>query len=153
LSWVEVCDAWIDELMLQVPALQEAIPHRYAPWSTEALFAAPGERHLAVWPEGEAETATPFTTSPADLMEQSYAVLVWEDASTETQRRFDDESANADWLKIHEAIRARFHRMDNVRLGDANIMDTRYVGASFDLIGGRRVLAIRFRVRLPITYS
>ncbi len=153
MTWTSVCQAWADELKLTVPALNDAIVHLYAPYSVESLETSTTERHLAVWPEGEAESAIPFTTSPADLLEQSYVVLVWEDASEEATRRRDDEQANADWLDLHEAIRARFLTKNNIRLGDPNIMDTRYQGASLEMIGARRVIAVRFRVRLPFVYQ
>jgi hypothetical protein len=152
-TWTAVVDAWATELTTNVTGLNSAIVHKYASWSVEALVAERGERHLAVWPESEAEAVEGLTTAPSDLATQSYVVLVWEDASTEGGRLQDDETADAAWLDLHEAIRARFLRTANVRLGSSAIMDTRYRGAAFDMVGLVRTIALRFTVRLPLSYT
>jgi hypothetical protein len=156
MTWTEIVDAWVTELQNTVPGLADAVVHRYASWSVEALVAERGERHLAIWPEAEAESLEGLTTGAgggSDLATQSYVVLAWEDASTEGGRLMDDDTANAAWLDLHEAIRARFLTSANLRLGSSAIMDTRYRAAAFDMVGLVRTMALRFTVRLPLTWT
>lgn len=153
MTWGAVVDAWVEELTDSIPALDGVIVHLYASWSLEELFASTGERHLAVWPASEAEVATGMTTQPADVAVQAYAVLVWEAASAEGSRLKDNQEADLAWLELHEAIRARFYRTANLRLGDPNIVDTRYQGVVFDKVAGYRAMALRFNVRLGLPYA
>lgn len=153
MTWTAIDDAWVTELTTNVAGLTSAIVHKHASWSVEALTAERGERHLAIWPEDEAESLEGLTTGPADLATQNFVVLVWEDASTESGRLMDDDTANAAWLDLHEAIRARFLTTANIRLGSSAIMDTRYRGAAFDMVGLVRTMAMRFTVRLPLTWT
>lgn len=150
MSFTDVVDAWMGELTSSVPGLADVTPHRYASWSVEALQASKGERHLAIWPEVEAEVTEGLTTDGSLLATQGFVVTVWEDASVESTRRFDDEVANAAWLALAEAIRARFMVRANLRLGDPLIMRTQYLGTTFDLVGMMRVMTLRLAVRVPL---
>jgi hypothetical protein len=154
-TWQGVIDAWVAELTANVPGLTEAKVHRYASWSVEALSAAAGERHLAVWPatEGQAETRGQLLTTPSSNLVQSYVVLVWEDATADSSRRMDDEAANLDWLELHEAIRARFMLIDNARLGDPKLTGTEYQGAEFGLESGKRILALGFQTERGVNHT
>ena len=148
MSLRSVCDAWVDDITSNVPGMADVIVHRYAPWSLENLYAESGERHLAVWPEIEAETHQPFDTSGGQMAEQDFICGVWEHVP-DLDRAQDDEEADGAWLDLFELIRARFFVTANVRLGDSNIMRTRAVGGSFPVIGSRRVMELRFRVQRP----
>jgi hypothetical protein len=155
-SWVSVCDAWASELTTKVAGLSGAKTHLYAPWSVEQLLTGQNEIHVAVWPQSEAEEASNFLTDGGSLSAQSYVVMVWEDASDQAARQKDSDVPNAAWLTLHEAIRARFYELDNVRLGDDPaypIMDTRYNGVAFDLTAGVRIMALRFTVRVSLSQT
>lgn len=143
-----ICDAWISDITSNVPGMADVLTHRYAPWSLENLYAEAGERHLAVWPEIEAETHQPFDTSGGQLAEQDFICGVWEHVP-DLDRAQDDVDADGAWLDLYELIRARFFVTANVRLGDSSIMRTRAVGGSFPVIGSRRVMELRFRVQKP----
>ncbi len=148
MTWRTICDAWIADITTNVPTMADVVVHRYAPWSLENLYAEVGERHLAVWPEIEAETMEPFDTSGGQMVVQDFIAAVWEHVP-DLERAQDDEEADGRWLDLHEAIRARFFVAANVRLGDPLIMRTRPVGGSFPVIGQRRVMEVRFRVQKP----
>lgn len=148
--YADVCEAWADDLTAHVAELSTATLHLYAPWSVENLVAGAGERHLAIWPEGEAETAEPMLVDGSQLATQSYVIVVWEDAAAETARRFDDDAANKAWLDLAEAIRARLKRQGAFQLGSADVMHTAYVGTTFPAAGALRVLIVGMRVRLPL---
>ena len=157
MTWASVCDAWVTELTTNVPGLIGAKTHRYAPWSVEQLLSGQGEIHLAVWPQSEAEETEPYTIHGGQLSAQAWVVMVWEDASDQSSRQVDSDAANAKWLALHEAIRARFLELDNIRLGDdpsaPAIQKTRYNGVAFDLTAGVRVMALRFTVTLQLSAS
>lgn len=150
-----ICDAWMTELTTHVAGLADAKQHLYAPWSPEALYAETGERHIAVWPQGDPELVQGLVAGspPADLATQSFAILAWEDASVDSSRRQDDDTANAAWIALYEAIRARLYVQANARLGDAQIMDTHYRGGVLDAQDTKRVLSLRFEVRIPISFT
>jgi hypothetical protein len=154
MSWRSIVDAWVTELVSNVPELAPpTIVHRYAPWSVENLALQANERHLAIWPTSEPEVVVGYVASPpSDLATQTFAVLVWEDASAESTRAQDDDAANLAWLELHEAIRYRLYLLANLHLGDAEIMDTHYAGAGFDMGAGVRSMVLTFRVRVPIAY-
>lgn len=156
MTWKAICDAWVLDVTSNVSGMADVITHRYAPWSVEAFFAESGDRHLAVWPEFEAETAEPFDTSGARLFEQRFLLAVWEDASESGARRIDDEAANAEWLDLQEAIVARFFVASNVRLGMVaadNPMDTRYLAGRFEPASNKRVMVLNFGVRRARTVT
>ena len=152
--WAEICEAWAGELTSTVAGLDNVPVHLFAPWSVEAVAGAVGERHLAIWPQGDgSEAAEGLTTAPADMLLARFIVMCWEDATAETSRLADDENANRAWLELHEAIRNQFYERDNARLGlPAEIMRTRYTGTSFDRSSGQRVMALSFEVLIPKTY-
>lgn len=149
--FAEVCDAWVDDLTAHVSALSGSIVHRYAPWSMENLVTEQGERHLAVWPEVDAESTEPLTTDGSRLSTQTYSIIVWEDAAAESARRFDDDDANRAWLDLAEAIRARLMRQGGIQLGATEIMATDYLGLAFPAAGALRVMNFGVRVRVPLT--
>lgn len=147
-----VCDAWLTELQTNVTGLDTTtIPsnrvHLYAPYSFESLSAERAERHLAIWPDGEPETVEGLLSDGSDLGSQAYTILIWEDASAESARGFDDDTANLAWLTLFEAVRDRLYRSANLRLGSALIMDTKYQGGQFAAAGSNRVMRVSFRVR------
>lgn len=148
MSWRSVVDAWVDDITGNVAGMSDVIVHRYAPWSLENLNTNAGERHLAVWPEDEAESMEALVTGGGQLANQDYLVTVWEDAEA-AMRLIDNEEANAEWLDLHEAIRARFFVAGNIRLGNTEIMRTRVISGRFPAVAGLRVMELRFRVQVP----
>jgi hypothetical protein len=150
-----VVDAWVTELQTNVTGLDSAlIPalrvHRYAPWSPEQFDGERGERHLAVYPQTESEAVEPLLTDGTKLAFQTYTILVWEDASDEVTRGYDDDTANLAWLTLYEAIRARLFELDNIALGSSEIMDTAYAGGEFGVSGPYRYMFLNVRVRVPL---
>lgn len=158
MTFKTVVDAWAFDLQTNVTGLDATtIPpaqvHLYTPWAVEALLASAGERHLAIWPEGEPEVvnAAIAGTNPADLAEASYIITVWEDASSDSARSIDDETAAQTWLTLYEAIRDRLYLMTNIQLGSVDA--TRYAGGALDFRAGCRILQIRFRTRAFYSFS
>ena len=150
-DFATVVDAIIDDLTTNVPGLRDALPHRYAAYDPEQQVAEAGEHHLAVWPTAEdADTPEPLVTGPGgDILTQLYAVLYWEHAGDESSRGILDEEVARDLLALHNAVRARFYAIENVRLGGT--MDTRYAGARFpERSSSVRWFAIAVRVRQTI---
>lgn len=149
----EICDAWAAEISSKVPALSEAEVHLYASWSPEDLYVPAQGRAFAVYPEGDPEVRVGFTTQPADLVTTSFLVEVWEDATVESGRLQDDDERNVAWLALFEAVKHRFYVGENLQLGDAQVMDTHYLGASFGLAGGVRFFILRFAIRRPESWT
>ena len=120
-DWATFVDALLADLTVQVPALRDAIVHRYASWDPEELVAGAGEHHLAVWPAGEtAEDASPLVTGPGgDLLVQTFNLVYWEDAGDESARGIVDEQAAAELLDLQNEMRARFYAVANRQLGGA----------------------------------
>jgi hypothetical protein len=159
MTMATICDAWMTELTTNVTGLQVAtIPtenqHKYASWSVEKLATQQGGRHVAVYPNADAESAEAFTVGslPGDYDTQRYTVLVWEDASADAVQLVDNDAANAAWLALYEAVKARFRVQANTALGEAGAY-TRYVGGSFDLSGMARVITISFTVQIGRTFT
>jgi hypothetical protein len=119
-DWADFCDAWVSELTNNVAGLTSAVTHKYSPWDPEALAAANGERHLAIWPEGGTEHETPGFVTNGFILRQSYLVLVWEGAQDEAGRLVLDEAATKDFLDLENAVRARFFLKANVRRGSVD---------------------------------
>jgi hypothetical protein len=126
-----VVDAIVADLTTNVPGLRDALPHKYAAYDPEQQVAEAGERHLAVWPTAEdADTPTPLVTGPGgDILTQLYAVVYWEHAGGESDRGVLDQEAARELLALHNAVRARFYAIANIRLGGTT--STRYAGARF----------------------
>ena len=146
-----VCRAISDELLTTVPGLRDALPHLLAAYDPEQQVAEAGERHLAVWPLAEdPDTPTPLVTGPGgDVLIQQYAVLYWEHAGDESARGMLDQDAAIKLFALHNAVRARFYDVDNVRLGGTS--ETRYAGARFPERSGQvRWFAIAVRVTQTI---
>lgn len=158
MSWTQVCDAWIDELVESVPGLEPpVIAHRYAPWSLEQLAASGTARHFAVWPMVDAEGSEGFVSTPSARLSQTFEVLVWEGVP-DAARLMDDDKADAAWLALQEAIRARFEHAANLvgptAIGqDGTIEQERYVGGSFPAHSHLRVMELRFAVFRQITFT
>jgi hypothetical protein len=156
MTWASICNAWYTELTNSVPELADAIPHLYAPWSVERLVAELDERHIAIWPEAEPDAMQNLTTGPlgpVQMANENFVIAVWEDARVESIRRIDDEQANLAWLALHEAIRARLTSSANNQLGDTQISSTRYQGCAFGIEAMCRTLAVRFQVKIPLSYT
>lgn len=161
MSFVSVTDAWMTELTTNVTGLQVAtVPlenrHPYASWSLELLATQAKGRHVAVFPNADAEGAEGWVTAPTDLDTARYTVLVWEDASGDAARLQDDDTANAAWLALYEAIKARFRVQANTSgataLGGAGIA-VRYRGGTFDMRSSVRVIAIYFETMVAGVYT
>jgi len=141
-DWETFCDAWADELANNVPGLAQARVHKYMPWDPEALAAANGERHFAIWPEGGVEHTTPGFVTNGVLLQQSYVILVWEGAQDESGRLVFDERATKEFLDLENDVRARFFLNANIRRGGVDV--TRPSGVQLPQpIGGVRVFAWR----------
>ena len=143
MTWRDICDAWSEDLALNVPELAGARRHLYAPVSVEALFAEGEERHVAVWPEAEAESSEGFVTTPGVLLRRQFVITVWESASNESTRRIDDEERAAAWLELQEAIVDRILRRDAIQMGGVD--STSYAGTQFGLAAGVRFIELRLR--------
>jgi hypothetical protein len=152
MSWVSIVDAWCDDITGNVVGMTDAIVHKYAPWSLEQLFPEGTGKHLAVWPEAEAETMEAFDTSGGQLAAQEFVVTVWEKAEA-AQRLIDVDESNAAWLDLHELIRARFFVARDIQLGNPHIMRTRIVSGSFPTVGGLRVMELHFLVKIPYSMA
>lgn len=150
--FADVCDAWASELRLSIPELDQAVYHLYGSWNPELMYAEAGERHVAVFPNGEPEVAEGLTVTGDDLAAQTYTILVWEDTSGDAERLVENPDIDQDWLELYEAIRDRFYLSTNGKLGSSDIMATRYIGGSFDRSGQIRAMELRFVVRVPHTY-
>lgn len=154
MSFASVCEAWATELVTHIDALADAKVHLYAPWSVENLYAAKGERHLAIWPEADPVSTNPFATGslPSDLEERRFVIAVWELAAQDVARRMDDDAANLAWLDLAEDIQGRLQVQANTSLGGSG-MQTRFDGVTWDVIALYRSMVVRFHVRFPRSYT
>lgn len=143
----EVCDAWIEELT-HITELANAKTHRYSSWSSAAVSDSKPGLHLAVWPEGDPETARGVVAAspPVHEITTSYQVQVWEGATLETTRVFDDDDANGAWVDLYEAVTARLYVLTNQGIGDPG-SDLKYEGGALTQVGDKRVFAVRFSKR------
>jgi hypothetical protein len=152
-----VVDAWVTDLLTNVAGLSTVTTkttHRYASWSPEQLQANTNERHLAVWPNGEAlQTRVGLTTEPSDMITTAYSVVVWEEAASEATGLYDDDTANQAWLALLEAVTLRFYVGVNRSLGDAQIMSTNFVGSSMGMRGAVRWFEVNFQTQRPQSFS
>lgn len=137
--------------------LATANQHLYASWSMQDLYANVGERHLAIWPNGEnPEANQPYTIgNPAsDLPVASYMIAAWEDASNSTVRAQDDTPANLAWLQLYEATRSRLRVQANTNLGEVSTSGyTRYEGGQLGLANSLRFFHISFTVRSVASFT
>lgn len=118
--------------------------HLYNPQDPEA-FEDDGARHLAVWPEADAEDPEPLTTS-SHALNQSYLVAVWESSGTEGTRLQRDEDAAKVFLDLHNDIRARLYVEANQLLGSSDRVW--YGGTAFGATAGTvRWFVLRVNVR------
>ena len=156
-----ITDAWITDLLTNVAALSTVTTkttHRYASWSPEQLQAFTNERHLAVWPNGDVETAAGFLAGspPSDISTQSFTIVVWEEAASEATGLYDDDTANAAWLALYEAIRERLYVSASTSgpaaLGGSDVV-TRFVAGNMGMRGAVRYMELAFHVRLALTYT
>lgn len=121
------CDALLADLTAEVAGLRDCLVHRYATYDPEQFVAEQGERHLAVWPADEIETAVPLVTGPGgDILVQSFQIAYWE-FSEEGIRGVLDEPAASDLLGLLEQTRARIYAIGNTFLGESELV--RYLGA------------------------
>jgi hypothetical protein len=151
-SWQTTVDAIIEDLLTNVPALRNAIPHRYSPYDPEEQTAEDGRKHIAVFPvAASAQTAEPNITGPrGDLLTEVYRIGYWEPAGDESSRGTSDEAAAADLLETAEKVRDRLYVAANYQIGGT--VDTRYIGTAFPERSGRvRWFAIGVQARRDIT--
>lgn len=150
----DIIDAWMDELVETVPELADALPHKYASWSLEKLYAEAGERHIAIWfaSDAAATASAGLVVVPSSTVVQTYAVVVWE-AVADPERLMDDDAANLAWLRLEEAIRARFMVKANIRLGDASMRQTLYAGSSVPAHSTLRVMEVRFACTFDVVHT
>jgi hypothetical protein len=146
-----VVDAWFLELN-DVPGLEDATTHRYASWSSNAIADTTPGRHLAIWPESQPEVRKGMTTDYSDEVTTTYAITVWEGATAEMERVFDDDDHNAAWLALFEAVRARLYLKANLAIGDAG-SDIHYLAGAFDRIADKRFFVIRFTKRNYLSFT
>jgi hypothetical protein len=152
LTFASVCDAFLLDLTTSVSGLSDATQHRYASWSSAAVADTTPGRHIAVWPEGDPETRQGATSDGMDLVTTSYQVMVWEGATSEATRVYDDDDANAAWLALYEAVKARMYVRTNQGLGDTG-STLNYEGGKLDRVGDKRVFAVRFTKRRYESYT
>jgi hypothetical protein len=107
----DTCDFFLVDLTEEINQLRDATLHRYAAWDPQR-FTNDGDRHLAVWPAGEAETSEAFTTH-GKLLRQVFMVAYWEPGDDEEERQVVDEEAAKDLLEVQNAMRARFFDLAN----------------------------------------
>jgi hypothetical protein len=151
-----VVDAWMTDLAA-VSGLTTAIQHKYASWSAEQLHTELNERHLAVWPNGDAlESRDPLTTEPADTLSTSYTVLIWEDAASESTRLYDDEAKNQAWLALYEAVVLRFYIRASVfgptALGGAGLRH-QFTGSRMGMVGTVRFMEVAMTTSRGVPYA
>ena len=141
----DVCEAWLLELQ-DVSGLEDATTHKLASWSSAAMADTTPGRHLAVWPEAEPFVVGRATTDGGDQITTNYVIAVWEGATAEATRVFDDDGANEDWVALYEAVQDRLYLRANLAIGDTG-SDIHYEGGAFSITGDRREFAIRFSKR------
>jgi hypothetical protein len=151
-----VVDAWMTDIAA-VSGLTTALQHKYASWSPEQLHAERDERHLAVWPNGEAlDSREPLTTEPADLVATAYTVLIWEDAASESTRLYDDDTANQAWLALYEAVQLRFYIWASVAgssaLGGAGLRH-QFTGSRMGMVGTTRFMELAFTTYRGVSFA
>jgi hypothetical protein len=151
-----VVDAWVTDLAA-VSGLTTAIQHKYASWSAEQLHAELDERHLAMWPDGDAlESREPLTTEPADTVATSFTVLIWEDAASESTRLYDDDTLNQAWLALYEAVLARFYVRASVAgstaLGGAGLRH-QFTGSRMGMVGTVRFMEVAMTTSRGVPYA
>lgn len=129
----EIDQAVADELNAEVEGLSlpEGHVHLHAAWDPEFLNAAVGERHLAVFPVTE---GAHILATGALAIEPALFVMVWEGADTEASRLRLNERKTAEFLDLHEAIRARFLVYRNETLG--GVSQLQYQGVEFPQVPG-----------------
>lgn len=121
------CDAVLEDLTTNVRSLTDCMLHRYGTYDPEQFVAEQGERHLAVWPADEIETAVPLVTGAGgDLLVQTFQIAYWE-FSEEGIRGVLDEQGASDLLALLEQTRARIYAVGNTFLGESELV--RYLGA------------------------
>lgn len=140
---IEMVDATILDLQQNVAELAEGSVevHRYGPWDPTALE-SDNRKHLAVWPEAEAEAPEPLAND-AHQMNQGFVVLYWEPATVESSRIIHDEAASKALIELHEKVRDRFYvEANQLRAGAFRVW---YSGAQFnDSTGLVRWFAVAF---------
>ena len=117
-----VCDAIKTDLVGNVAGLFDAEVHLYEPWDPEALVAAVGEKHLAIWPVAEQADSAEVIATGFHLLTQQYEIWYWEGAETENERMVRDEAAALKLLDLHNAVRARFYVEENQALGGSKLV-------------------------------
>lgn len=112
-DFVRVIDAVLDDIRSNISQLAgtDVVVHRYASWDPEELR-EDGQRHLACWPDPEAEVANPEVNDGHQLS-QSYILLYWEPSPEEGERDVSNEPAAKSFLNLHGAIKDRFFVEDN----------------------------------------
>lgn len=151
MTFKEVCDYWVADLTANVGGLAPpTITHRYAPWSPELLYSErSGERHLAVYPELDAETAVGLTVIGDRLGTQTYALLVWENATDSQGRLVENVDRDAAWLLLAEQVKDRVMDRDGVGSGTTTVMSTQYAGTTFQRTGEHRVFTVEIVCAVP----
>ncbi len=156
MSIQSIVDDWMTDLAA-VSGLTTAVQHKYASWSAEQLHAELGERHLAMWPDGDAlESRDPLTTEPSDTVATSFTVLIWEDAASESTRLYDDEAKNQAWLALYEAVVLRFYIKASVfgptALGGAGLKH-QFTGSRMGMVGTVRFMELAITTSRALPYA
>jgi len=150
-DFTDYIDALVADLTANVAALSSAVVHRYAVWDPGELEAFGSDRHLAVWPVGEAaDLAEPLATG-IHLLTQRYQVLVWEPETSDPSRAVVDEAGAANLLAIHNAIRDRLRQYANEGLSGS--VRSWYVGTRLpDTLGRVRWFQITTERTIPMQF-
>lgn len=125
-NWQTFCDALIADLQANIVALTDVRVHRYAPWDPESTMTEAGERHLSVFPDGDAVVGEPMTTASNELTEL-YRIRYWEQG-TDNRGIADPEAAVA-LFDLAQAVQDRLHTTTVWTLGGA--FHVQYQGTRF----------------------
>lgn len=153
-SFQLMCDAVIADLTATVDGLSSdsLVTHTLWPADPEKFHATVGERHLAVWPSSQAQTANGQGIT-WDELATDYQVLVWEGVDTDSSRLMQDQDAIESFLECHDDMLARFYVVSNVTgLGNARLV--RYKGSRFpDRPGPVRWFLMTLQSLAPMQYT
>lgn len=142
-----VCDWIISDLEANVAACAQAHTHRYAGWDPSQLLVGVGERHVAVWPLAEGQTAEPMTIG-GHRLRSAYRVLYWEHSGDDLETGTVDEEGAAQMLAIHDQIVDRLYAWTNQIINaDGHTFKVSYDSTAFpEFAGQARWFSIGFIV-------
>ena len=158
MSLQTVCDAWMADLIANtaLSAVPAKCRHVYASWSPELLQAFTNERHVAVFPNREADTSVRVTTAPSDVITTLSTILVWEEAASEATGLYDDDTANIAWLALYEAVLARLYvrasTAGSSALGGAGLVH-HFRESRMDMVSTVRFMELVFTTERNVSFT